>query len=190
MKIFSNLSRTAVRLAALALALSASAYQPARASEVESAGEVLRIALPLAAGGIALFREDHDGLLQLGMSEAASFGTAYLLQAVIDKQRPDGSDWDAFPSDSTAVAFSAAAFLERRYGWNYGLPAYALAGFVAYSRVDADKHDWADVAAGAAIGWAFSALLTSPYGGNIRIAAVPSYAGRTATPGFRVHMIW
>jgi len=39
-----------------------------------------------------------------------------------------------------------------RYGWAYSAPAYALAAFTGYSRVESDHPYWRDVAAGAGIG--------------------------------------
>jgi hypothetical protein len=160
----------------------------ASADGIRTAGEILRIALPAAAGGLSLYKDDYDGVLQLGVSEAGSYGTSLLLQSVIKERRPDGSNMRSFPSDSTAVAFSAAAFLEKRYGWDYGLPAYALAAFVGYSRVEADKHHWGDVVAGAAIGWGFSALTTVRYYKNIRVTAQAGYAD---TPlGGALRLVW
>ena len=60
---------------------------------------------------------------------------------------------------------SAAEFLRRRYGWEYGVPAYALAGFVGYSRVESREHYPHDVLAGAAIGFISSYVFTRPYHG-------------------------
>lgn len=173
--------------AALAAALCAVCTGPVEASDgIETAGEVLRFALPLAAGGYSLWQRDYDGVLQLGVSELASVGTSLLLQQFIREQRPDHSDWHSFPSDSTAMAFSAASYLQIRYGWNYGLPAYAVAAFVGYSRVEADKHDWKDVAAGAFIGWVFSEITTIRYTGPVRIKP-----GFGSTPlGFSMRADW
>src|SRR5258708_2472855 len=39
---------------------------------VKTAGEILRIALPVAAGGYSLYKQDYDGVLQLTVSEAQS----------------------------------------------------------------------------------------------------------------------
>ena len=57
---------------------------------------------------------------------------------------------DAFPSGHAATAFQGAAFIHRRYGIRRAWPAYVLATFTAWTRVDADEHDTADVLAGAA----------------------------------------
>jgi membrane-associated phospholipid phosphatase len=133
--------------------------------------------VPAAAAGISLLKRDNDGVLQLALSEGLTIGTSYVLSRLIKEERPDGSDMHAFPSDSTAVAFSAAAYLERRYGWDYGLPAYAVAVFVGYSRVHADKHHWHDVAAGAVIGWGASMLTTRRYMDNVQVSVGAGYSG-------------
>ena len=73
---------------------------------------------------------------------------------IVREQRPDKSDFQSFPSDTAALAFAPAQFLWDRYGWEYGVPAYLAAGFVGYSRVDAKKHHWYDVAASAGMSFA------------------------------------
>ena len=55
--------------------------------------------------------------------------------------------------------------MRERYGLEYGIPAYALASFVAYSRVESGEHYAHDVIAGAAIGIASSYIFTKPYRG-------------------------
>jgi len=55
--------------------------------------------------------------------------------------------------------------MRKRYGWEYGAPAYAAASFVAYSRVEARQHHPADVAAGAVIGIISSCIFTKHYKG-------------------------
>jgi len=161
---------------------------PALAGDgVKTAGEILRIALPLAAGGYSLYREDYDGVLQLTVSEVFAEGTSLVLQHFIKERRPDKSDWHSFPSDSAAVAFSAASYLQIRYGWDYGLPAYAVAAFVGYSRVEAKKHHWGDVLAGAVLGWGASEITTIRYS-NFKITATPGFA---ETPlGFSLSANW
>ena len=76
----------------------------------------------------------------------------------INTTRPNG-ERQAFPSGRTAISFSAAEFMRKRYGWEYGLPAYVLAGMVGYSRVRAHEHYFRDVFAGAVIGVATGNLI-------------------------------
>ena len=63
---------------------------------------------------------------------------------------------DAFPSGHASSAFQGAAFIQRRYGIKQAWPAYVLATYTGWTRVDADKHDTTDVLAGAALGIASS----------------------------------
>ena len=83
-------------------------------------------------------------------------GTAYALKQFVRERRPDKSDFESFPSDTSALAFAPAQYLWDRYGWQYGVPAYLAAGFVGFSRIDAKKHHWYDVAASAGIAFTFS----------------------------------
>ena len=147
-------------LAALLLLL---AGTPALASGVESMGTGVAIALPLVAGGISLYKDDRTGLAQLTVDTLATVGTAYALKNIVREQRPDKSDFQSFPSDTSALAFAPAQFLWDRYGWQYGVPAYAAAIFVGYSRIDAKKHHWYDVAASAGFAFGFSKIFTTRY---------------------------
>src|SRR5262245_21251890 len=83
----------------------------------------------------------------------------YVLKPTIDRRRPDGGH-QSFPSGHAASAFAGAAFLERRYGWSCGVPAYAVATFVAWSRVEAKRHWTSDIVAGGAIGIASNLVFT------------------------------
>lgn len=126
--------------------------------------------LAAAALGIPVARDDlwEGGGEALG-SMAVGGGSAYLLKRVIHEQRPDGSDNRSFPSEHAAISFAAAATLEKRYGWKYGIPAFALASFVGVARVEARKHYWYDVVAGAALGTASGFVITSRYDGRVRL---------------------
>jgi membrane-associated phospholipid phosphatase len=137
--------------------------QAALAFSSESAGTDVAVALPLVAGGITLWKGDWTGTAELTADTVLTVGTAYGLKHLVREERPDHSDFQSFPSDTAALAFAPAQFLWDRYGWEYGLPAYAAAGFVGWSRVDAQKHHWYDVAASAGLSFAFSKLITSRY---------------------------
>ena len=154
-----------VLCAAILLALGA---QAAVAKTTENLGTDVAIALPLVAGGITLYKNDWTGAAQLTVDTLLTVGTAYGLKHIIKEKRPDGSDFQSMPSDTAALAFAPAQFLWDRYGWEYGVPAYAAAGFVAWSRVDARKHHWYDVAASGALSFGFSKLITTRYHGKWR----------------------
>jgi membrane-associated phospholipid phosphatase len=132
---------------------------------IEVAGEVLTYLLPAAAGGVVIGYKDGQGALQFVESSALALGSAWALKYTVHEERPDKSDQHSFPSAHSSVAFSSAEFLRKRYGWNYGLPAYVAASFVGFSRVQADQHYVHDVLAGAAIGIGSAYLFTRPYRG-------------------------
>ena len=139
---------------------------PARAAEnktITSLGTGVAIAVPVVAGGIAFYKKDWHGLAQLGAVTLLTVGTAYGLKQIVRERRPDGSDWQSFPSDTTALAASGSSFLWGRYGWEYGLPASAMTQFVSYSRIQADKHHWYDTLASSAIAIGYSYFLTTRY---------------------------
>ncbi len=111
---------------------------------VELVGNVLQYALPAMAGGLTLLHKDGTGAIQFGESAALTYGVTYGLKYAVDETRPNGNRY-SFPSGHSSLSFCAAEFMRRRYGWGYGIPAYALASFVAYSRIEALKHYSHDV---------------------------------------------
>jgi membrane-associated phospholipid phosphatase len=163
------------RRAAAAVAFTTLAAAPATAFTVNSTpltssekniewlGTGIAIALPVVAGGIALYKDDRGGVWQLLVETGLTVGTAYGLKQFVREKRPDGSDYQSFPSDTTALAASGSAFLWGRYGWQYGLPASALTEFVAYSRVQARQHRWYDTLASSALAAGYSYVITTPF---------------------------
>jgi membrane-associated phospholipid phosphatase len=126
---------------------------------IEKLGTGVAIALPLVAGGIAYFKKDNVGIAQLLVESALTVGTAYALKNIVREQRPNGADYKSFPSETTALAASGSSFLWHRYGWEYGLPAFAMTEFVSYSRVQARQHHWYDTLASSGIAAGYSAIL-------------------------------
>mgnify|MGYP004429824703 CR=1 FL=1 len=156
-------------------------FVPAVAQEVEGSrkavrysGDALLVAMPLATLTSVLVMKDWQGLKQAAFSTAATLGTTYLLKYTVKKQRPDGSDFHSFPSGHTSIMFANAAFVQRRYGWKWGAPAYVLATYVGWSRTYARKHDWWDVAAGAVIGAGSSYLFTRPFAQKHNLVISPT----------------
>ncbi len=151
------------------LALTAFAYLfdacPAEASDaIQSAGDVLQFALPAAAAGLTLGYKDRTGALQFAESAALTLGVTYTLKYTVNETRPNGGS-QSFPSGHSSISFCSAEFMRKRYGWEYGIPSYAVASFVAYSRVESAEHHPQDVIAGASIGIVSSYIFTRPYKG-------------------------
>jgi len=154
-----NLSRVICCLVVLVLAIPA-AFAMA-GDGIETAGDMLSLLAPAAALAATYQRKDEEGRWQFAKSFLTSVGTTYGLKAIIDHDGPNGKS-HSFPSGHSALAFSGASFLQLRYGWHYGLPAFLAAGFVGYSRVESDNHDWGDVAASAGISILSSLYFVSP----------------------------
>lgn len=146
----------------LACPLPAQAALSNRQKTIESLGTGVSIALPVIAGGITLYKHDRKGSLQLMTQTVLTVGTVYALKSIVRERRPDGSDFHSFPSETTALAASGSSFLWRRYGWEYGLPAFAATQFVSFSRVQADKHHWYDTLASSGIALGYGYLVTTP----------------------------
>lgn len=69
----------------------------------------------------------------------------------VGRARPDGGRF-SFPSGHASITFASATVLQRHLGWKAGIPAYAVATYVAASRIQDNRHFLSDVALGAAIG--------------------------------------
>ncbi len=156
----------------------------ARADSIETAGDVLVVVLPATAAGMTLIYKDGEGALQFGESAALTLGVTYGLKYTVHETRPNGGSY-SFPSAYTSISFFSAEFMRKRYGWEYGVPAYIAATFVGYSRVESRQHYTWDVVAGAAIGFGSSYLFTQPYKG---VQVQPEFNGKYH--GIRLSYIW
>jgi membrane-associated phospholipid phosphatase len=140
--------------------------------------------------GVALalpaYKDDWEGFKQAGYSVVTASGVSLLGKSLIDAERPDNSGNDSFPSSHTANAFAAATTLNLRYGWEVGFPAYGIATLVGVGRVQADKHYWKDVLAGALIGSLAGWVFTDSFDDSVQI--VP-WAGRHEA-GLTVSINW
>ena len=95
---------------------------------VETSTDIAMFAPAAVGAGVAFVKGDYKGLLQLGESLVASVAVSYALKYTVKKERPDGSEFRSFPSTHTGFSFSGATFLLKRYGWEWGVPAYLVSG--------------------------------------------------------------
>ena len=137
------------------------------ADSVESSGNIIRTLIPAVAYGSTFYLHDKEGRVQFYKSFFTNYATTYALKEISKKNRPDNSGDDSFPSGHTSVAFQGAAFIHRRYGLKYAIPAYLAAGYVGWTRVESDQHYVEDVVAGAALGIVSSFVFTHPYHGFV-----------------------
>ncbi|GBF21566.1 lipid A 1-phosphatase [Arenibacter sp. NBRC 103722] len=135
----------------------------AQSRTIETAGDVLLFTLPATALTTSLIIKDYEGTWQFAKSALLNQAVTIGLKYATGKSRPYNNGERAFPSGHTSTTFQSAAYIQKRYGWKFGIPAYALAGFTGYSRMNAKMHDGWDVLAGALIGIGSSYLFTSPY---------------------------
>lgn len=137
---------------------------PAQANP-ELPADIVMVLVPLTAYGIAQHKDDDEGKKQLLRSLGAGIVAHAISAAVFDRTsygvRPNGRPY-SFPSGHVQFVTSGAAFLQDRYGWRYGLPAYVAAAYVATIRVNTGHHRWRDVAGGAALAFGVSKLFVTP----------------------------
>lgn len=122
----------------------------------------------------------HDRLATIGShlfrAQIVSQTTTQALKLATTRTRPDGTRL-SFPSGHSAAAFATASVLQADLGWKAGLPAYAVATWVAASRVQTKRHYVSDVVAGAAVGILAGRSVTIGHG-SARFALSP-----TVVPG-------
>lgn len=154
-------------------------YNPTKLQKnIATSTDIAALALPVATLAGVLIQQDWKGLIQGVETAGATAAATFILKYAVNERRPDGSDMHSFPSGHTAVSFATAAFLQRRYGWAFGGPAYALATYVAWGRVFSKKHHWWDVVAGGAIGAGSAYIFTKPFAKKHNLQLAPVSDGR------------
>ncbi len=107
-------------------------------------------------------------------AQLVSQAVTHAVKFSVRRTRPDGGSF-SFPSGHTSTTFASATVLQRHLGWKAGIPAYAVAAYVAASRVHDARHFLSDVAFGAAIG-IVSARTVTVGRGDTRFAVTPMAA--------------
>jgi membrane-associated phospholipid phosphatase len=152
-----------ITIATLVCSLMSVATSAKAISEIP--GHVVMSALPVTALAIAYFKDDTEGEKQWLRNILANQLLTSLARLGFNEtswgRRPTGNGY-GFPSGHVAFAASGAAYLEERYGWEYGVPAWLLTGFVAYVRVENDDHRWRDVVASSVLAYGVGKLFVTP----------------------------
>ncbi len=100
------------------------------------------------------------------MTKASAYSglATTVLKYSIREPRPDnGNERNAFPSGHSTSAFAFASVVASEHEWYYGVASYALATFVAASRINDNRHWLQDVVAGATIGASYGIGLAQKY---------------------------
>ena len=108
-----------------------------------------------------IIMEDYNGVPQLLLTQSATRNAVRYLKDEVDKTRPDGSNDNSFPSGHTGRAFSAAWFIQERYGFAHSWPYFASATWVGQQRVEKDRHYTEDVLASVLISYTMAKVFTS-----------------------------
>jgi membrane-associated phospholipid phosphatase len=106
-------------------------------------------------------------------------GLSFAVKAATRRTRPDGNRL-SFPSGHATVSFASATILQQHFGWKVGLPAYAVATYVAASRVQMKRHYLSDVTFGAALGIVAGRSVPIGHAGRLVITPVASTEGAAA----------
>ena len=96
-----------------------------------------------------------DRTLEVGVAGVALVGIVGGAKYLIDKERPDGSDFNSFPSGHAAKVFMGAELVRIEYGDDHpwlAVGAYTIATATGALRVYNNHHWISDVVAGAGVG--------------------------------------
>lgn len=165
------------------LACYATSVRASESSEknMKDFGDTMRYAMPAAGLGVSLFKRDWEGSRQWLRETVATAAMTEIIKDGFDDtawgKRPNGGT-KSFPSGHTSAACGGAAFLGKRYGWEYGAVAFPFAAATGYSRVDADKHHWRDVIGGCVLAYGMTELFVTKQGMENVIPVVgPDFIG-------------
>ena len=140
---------------------------------VSLASDILAVALPVATLTGVLIEQDWQGLKQGALAGATAAAATLILKYTISEERPNHRNMHSFPSGHTVVGFTTAAFIQRRYGWALGGPAYGVAACLGVGRIWSRQHHWWDVVAGAAIGTGCAYIYTRPWARRHQLSVAP-----------------
>lgn len=168
-----------IRIIFLLISCSFVTYSPENyAVSTQELGNVGTYAIPLTGAVAALLLKDYQGVAQLALATGIVQGSTQGLKLASHERRPNGNCCSSFPSGHTAAAFTGAAFVHFRYGFQYSVPLYLGSAYVAYSRVHTKAHYVQDVAVGALLAIAETYLSTTPYKDTkLSIVVDRGYAG-------------
>ena len=111
------------------------------------------------------------------------------LKFAVRRRRPDGSERTSFPSGHASASFALASTIDSLYGHKIGIPLYAFAGFVAFTRLSDNKHFASDVLFGAALGTSIGMATAQVHKKqNRKFSLIPYSDGESG--GLMLVLIW
>ncbi|PWJ59830.1 PAP2 superfamily protein [Dyadobacter jejuensis] len=124
------------------------------------------VSLGLAASGVKGRHKLGDQLILAILSNVIAQGATQSLKRLVTEQRPNGADYQSFPSGHTTTAFANATILHQEYGQQsvlYSLGGYGTATAVGAMRIMNHHHWLSDVLVGAGIGIAATKVVYISY---------------------------
>jgi membrane-associated phospholipid phosphatase len=115
----------------------------------------------------------------LFQSQLIAQGLTLALKETSRRSRPQGGGF-SFPSGHTAMSFATATVLQQQFGWKVGIPAYAVASYVAASRVQMKRHYLSDVTFGAALGIIAGRSVSIGHGRRLMVTPMATPSGTAA----------
>lgn len=153
-------------------------------------GNMVGNALYVGGMGIASqFGDPKAHNRAIGMFKASTYaiGVTFLLKGIVREPRPDFHEQrDSFPSGHSSSSFSFSGYITAEHGWGWGSAALVFSSFVAYSRINDERHRLHDVVAGATIGWVYGWSMSRKKSAEVEeekkpeIALVPILDSQTA----------
>jgi membrane-associated phospholipid phosphatase len=110
-------------------------------------------------------------------------GLTIAIKEASRRSRPAGNGF-SFPSGHTTMSFASATVLQQQFGWKVGIPAYAVASYVAASRIQSRKHYLSDVTFGAALGIVAGRAVSIGHGRRLLVTPMATPSGAAA--GFTI----
>lgn len=156
----------------------------AEAGKLRDFGDFSRVGAPAAALILTILHRDPEGFAQMGAGYFTGRVATYGLKRIIKRKRPNfkaGDEKLAFPSGHVEETWQAASFVRKRYGcyefsfdcMKYTVPFAAVAAVTAYSRIDADRHDFLDVLGGVVLAEAVNWVMVDKFDPSFRV--VPTF---------------
>jgi len=135
-------------------------HEWARWSEIFDPGTYIGNGLTLFGGALGTYAfgqiTDRPRVAHVGRdllrSIAVSQVLVHSLKLGISRDRPDLSSDNSFPSGHAATTFASAVVFQRHLGVKWAIPTYAVATYVAVSRMHENRHYLSDVVMGAGLG--------------------------------------